>query len=155
MGTRSLTHIHNENDGKILLTFYNQFDGYPDGWGKELAEFLSGFVVVNGLSGDTGKIANGMGCLAAQIIANFKDEPGQFYVYPADSKNCGEEYVYHVRVGPECMVGQEGVRWPRAVRRIVLTCSEDRSGGKGGPTLFEGDPASFPDFLAIRANQEP
>ena len=74
MGTRCLTHF--ESDGKILCTVYSQMDGYPDGHGQELADFLSGFKVVNGIGGDDEmnypKLANGLGCLAAQTIAHLK-----------------------------------------------------------------------------------
>ncbi|HRI04902.1 MAG TPA: hypothetical protein PLL77_14280 [Pyrinomonadaceae bacterium] len=37
-----------------------------------------------------------MDCLAAQLIAHFKTEPGGFYLYPAGRRDCGEEYVYTV-----------------------------------------------------------
>lgn len=101
MGTRSLTHIH-DDEGEILLTFYKQYDGYPEGHGKLLAEFLSGFKIVNGFSGNEGaKGANGMGCLAAQVLAEFKSPSrvegkgsiGNVYIYKAGSSDCGEEYV--------------------------------------------------------------
>ncbi len=95
MGTRNLTHIR-DTEG-TLVTLYRQYDGYPSGWGVMLAEFLQDFVVVNGIRvGDDRKIANGIGCLAAQIIANFKDGAGGMYVHPVDSEDCGEEYVYVV-----------------------------------------------------------
>jgi hypothetical protein len=63
-----------------------------------LAEFLNSFdAIVNGISvGDNRKIANGMGCLAAQLIAHFKIDAGGFYMYPVTAKDCGQEYEYHV-----------------------------------------------------------
>jgi hypothetical protein len=75
---------------------YRQFDGYIDGHGHELAEFLSGFTIVNGLQGEKNKIANGAPCLAAQIICHFKKEAGRFYLYPAGTRNTGEDYTYFV-----------------------------------------------------------
>jgi len=106
MGTRSLTYVYTEGrefDGKIYLPrpivcMYRQFDGYPEGHGAELAKFLSGFKIVNGLGLDKPtKTANGMGCLAAQIIAHFKTEAGQFYMEePRLKQDCGQEYEYHV-----------------------------------------------------------
>ena len=98
MGTRSLTKIYNE-ENKTLITMYRQMDGYPSGHGVELTDFLDGFQVVNGLnSTQKGKIANGMGCIAAQIIAHFKDGPGGVYIEPpATTANaCNAEYVYYV-----------------------------------------------------------
>lgn len=138
MGTRSLTHVHDEDD-KCFFTFYKQHDGYPEGWGKELAEFLDGFRVVNGLSGDEGKIANGMSCLAAQIIAEFKEEAGQFYIYKAGAKGCGEEFVYRVKLGPAAM--SKG-KFPRPQNLVRLICEDS-----GGTLLFEGDPTAYATFL--------
>jgi len=94
MGTRSLTHIL--EDKKTLTTMYRQYDGYLSGHGNDLAEFLKDFKVVNGYSGDTTKLANGMGCLTAQLIAHFKKECGNIYIYPPNTKDCWEEYTYFV-----------------------------------------------------------
>lgn len=112
MGTRSLTIVRDEDDREIL-TLYRQFDGYPEGGhGEELARFLNGFEVVNGITSyDVKKLANGAGCLAAQIVAKFKRPTksydgkrqgpvGNFYIYPAGSRNVGEEYIYTVRAVP-------------------------------------------------------
>ena len=96
MGTRSLTFVY---DGKEpMINMYRQFDGYPSGHGSELAEFLNSFdAIVNGIPvGDKRKMANGMGCLAAQMIANFKTDVGGFYIYPVTAGDCGQEYEYHV-----------------------------------------------------------
>lgn len=104
MGTRSLTVIVDNGWGKNkeLLVMYRQFDGYPSGHGKELKEFLAPIAIVNGINPDKGaRIANGAGCLAAQMLAHFKDGPGGFYVHAAGSRDCGEEYTYIVTVGPE------------------------------------------------------
>ena len=51
---------------------------------------------MNGLSGDEGLVFNGMGCLAAAMVAHFKTEPGGIYLYPPGSRDCGEEYIYKV-----------------------------------------------------------
>ena len=112
MGTRSLTFVY---DGKEpMINMYSQFDGYPSHHGSKLAEFLNSFdAIVNGIRvGDNRKIANGMGCLAAQLVHNFKGSvggeesiamkgrspnlAGQFYLYPVTAKDCGQEYEYHV-----------------------------------------------------------
>lgn len=95
MGTRSLTTIMEED--KKLTTIYRQFDGYPDGHGLELAEFLDNGRIVNGIPvGGTERLFNGMGCLAAQLIAQLKDGVGNIYVYPADASDCWEEYHYYI-----------------------------------------------------------
>lgn len=96
MGTRSLTVVE-DGKGREVLVMYRQYDGYPSGHGEELAAFLKPFTVVNGLGDDRRKVANGMGCLAAQIVAHFKTEPGTFYLYPSGTRDYGEEYVYTVK----------------------------------------------------------
>jgi hypothetical protein len=96
MGTRSLTFVY---DGRTrVMCMYRQFDGYPSGHGAELASFLASFdAVVNGYAfNETRKVANGMGCLAAQLVANFKVGVGGFYLYPTSTKDAGQEYEYHV-----------------------------------------------------------
>jgi len=96
MGTRSLTFVYDGDEP--MINMYRQFDGYPSGHGSELAIFLNSFdAIVNGISvGDTRRIANGMGCLAAQLIAHFKIDAGGFYIYPVTAKDCGQDYEYHV-----------------------------------------------------------
>ena len=96
MGTRSLTFVYDGNDA--MINMYRQFDGYPSGHGLELSEFLNSFAeITNGYAfDDQRKIANGMGCLAAQLIANFKTGVGGFYIYPVTANDCGQEYEYHI-----------------------------------------------------------
>jgi len=94
MGTRSLTHI--VEDSETLTTIYRQYDGYLSGHGLDLASFLADKKIVNGLSGDTKNLANGMGCLSAQIIAHFKKCAGNIYLYPPNSKDCWEDFTYFI-----------------------------------------------------------
>jgi len=101
MGTRSLTFVYSESKSgekaTPIMNMYRQYDGYPSGHGAELAEFLSGGRLVNGLSGmGKEKQFNGMGCLAAQMVANFKDGAGSFYLYPVTTTDCGQDYEYHI-----------------------------------------------------------
>ncbi len=99
MGTRSLTNIYDTNWGKpgrgpLLCTIYRQMDGYPTGHGKDLADVVKPLRMVNGITlGDT-PVANGMGCLAAQIIGGLKDGPGSIYMSKPGEVNCGEDYMY-------------------------------------------------------------
>ena len=94
MGTRSLTFVYEEN--KPIINMYRQFDGYPEGHGAELAEFLLSGEMVNGFSQTETRQFNGMGCLAAQMIVNFKKSVGGFYIYPIESNSCWQDYEYHV-----------------------------------------------------------
>lgn len=150
MGTRSLTHVISsyidDNTGKkkkvTLLTMYRQFDGYPSGMGADLVEFLDGGKVVNGLGSDelkSKRVFNGAGCLAAQLVANFKDGAGGIYIEPANAKNCGEEYVYEVETDYD-------------TKEITLRCYEigyikgDKYINKKR-LLFEGSPSDFSKYI--------
>lgn len=95
MGTRALTFVYDESNTAII-NLYSQYDGYPEGHGAEIAKFLSGKQVVNGLSGDTSQVFNGMGCLAAALVSHFKTQAGGFYLYPVGANDCGQDYEYHV-----------------------------------------------------------
>ena len=96
MGTRSLT-VFQDEDGTEIVVLYRQYDGYPSGHGKELCEFLAPFEMTQGLHAQ-GTTANGMGCLAAQVIAHFKTAAGGFYLYPAKTRGADEEYIYTVKL---------------------------------------------------------
>lgn len=100
MGTRSITLVRT-SEGVNLLNMYRQFDGYLDGHGRDLFELLDGMKIVNGMTGRNTKQANGAGCLAAQIVSNFKKEAGGIYIYPIDSGDCGQDYTYCITVTEE------------------------------------------------------
>lgn len=123
MGTRSLTYVYkHESDSEPFVCMYCQFDGYPKWHGKELAEFLIPIEVVSGftLTMQAGTHANGMGCLAAQMVQHFKDMFGIGGIYlqaPDLETDSGQEYEYHV--------------WENRVK--VIDCY---SGGDG--VLFDG-----------------
>jgi hypothetical protein len=95
MGTRSNTVVI--NDGVKILNLYRQFDGYPSGHGAELAAFLAPLKMVNGygIGTEAAPQFNGMGCLAAQLVANFKKGVGGFYI---DNPNgdCDNDYTYTI-----------------------------------------------------------
>lgn len=100
MGTRSLTYVYGgDRETKPLVCLYRQYDGYPSGHGQELIDFLKPIKLVNGLglNSDGKKLANGMGCLAAQLVAHFKDGPGQFYLHePVLDQDSCQDYEYHI-----------------------------------------------------------
>ncbi len=97
MGTRSLTTINDDN-GKETVVMYRQMDAYPEGHRMDLADFPKPFSIVNGYRlGDDRRIANGMDCLAAQLVSRFKgDRVGNFYLHPTATRNRGEEFIYIV-----------------------------------------------------------
>ena len=94
MGTRSLTFVY---DGDVpVINIYRQYDGYPSGHGHELAQFLDSKTLVNGFGKQNSFEANGMGCLAAQLIVQLKHGVGGIYIYPVSSTDCFQDYEYHV-----------------------------------------------------------
>lgn len=121
MGTRSNTLVIDTGykPEVIFVNMYRQMDGYPSGHGKDLAEFLMPFTMVNGMGlRDTRKIANGVGCLAAQIVAHFKTGPGHIYLDTPTKKACGNDYTYIVRANtfePGEAIQIEVLEWGKRV----------------------------------------
>ena len=151
MGTRSLTRIFetykDEKKNKQvkiqLVNMYRQYDGYPSGHGTELADFLNSGKVVNGIGSRDEKqiLFNGGGCLAAQMIAHFKDGAGGIYIEPITAKDCGQEYEYEVIVDFD-------------TKELTMKCIEvgyiNKKGEykSGKKLLFDGKPADFEHFVA-------
>lgn len=136
MGTRALTFVHDET-GEKIINLYRQYDGYPEGHGQELAEFLTTGTLVNGLRmGQTGRFFNGAGCLAAQLVCNFKQEAGQFYLYPVTALDCGQDFEYHIYVDDTISIK-------------VISCGVNFFGQTQSDvyeTIFDGNLAEFTEF---------
>jgi len=99
MSTRALVRFVNK-EGKNVATIYKHFDGYPEGFGLDLANFLSDMVIVEGIDlVHKGHVANGMECLAAQVVAFFKQGVGDVYLYPSDTLESDTDvnYVYIIK----------------------------------------------------------
>ena len=108
MATRALINIVQRQEGRsfsetlkpsaIHTQLYKHYDGYPEGLGVTLASYLKGYDIRNGIPNEyQGPIANGIGCLSAQLVSYLKDEPGNVYLQPpVDPK--WEEYTYYVWV---------------------------------------------------------
>lgn len=111
MGTRSLTYVQSEPGSLFTLCMYRQYDGYPSGHGKELADFLSPITVINGISRGRdvlGEFANGMGCLSAQLVKHFKENVGGVYLQPPGDGSAREEYTYVIIGAPPAGLGDAG-----------------------------------------------
>lgn len=138
MGTRSITRV--QENGKTLVAVYRQSDGYLREHGKDLANFLEGRRIVNGIRLGTEKeVFNGPGCLAANLISFLKSEEfgqaGQFYVYPPDAEN--EEYSYNINIKT-----REGGIWGIAYDELP-----DVTVFAYGETLFSGSSKEFFEFI--------
>lgn len=101
MGTRSNTVIY--DDDVQLLNIYRQNDGYLIGHGAELLAFLEPMTIVNGFTMGLTNIANGAGCLAAQMIAHFKVGVGGFYIQPPMGE-LENDYTYDVVVKDDAIL---------------------------------------------------
>lgn len=99
MGTRSTTKFYRKLSNGIMVYFggiYRQYDGYPEGHGRDLVELLKGKTFVNGFNSSqkTNKFFNGIECLGAWIIGQLKGEDiGNIYL---TSENSSEEYNYKI-----------------------------------------------------------
>ena len=134
MGTRSLTVFNNEMDNSEIVVLYRQYDGYPTGHGRDLLSFLNNMEIVDGISNtEKRRIANGMGCLSAQIVAHLKEAPGDFYLHSAGTRDIGEEFIYTLYYTEEL--------------RIKVQDTYD-----DGSDLFDGNMKSFKNWMNPQIN---
>ena len=105
MATRAKIHIARREEGvsfseipeKVMVSIYNHYDGYPEGLGVTLASYLDGKVITNGLgSRDNYDYFNGLGCLAASLIDELKDGPGNIYIEDPECPRDWIDYDYYV-----------------------------------------------------------
>lgn len=142
MGTRSV--IKFQEDGETICAIYQQFDGYIEGVGATLHDFLKDFTIVNGLSaGQPERVANGMGCLAAQFIAEHKGGSGGFYMtHPEDS----QQYNYCVNYD------WEGEGWKMEPGPLQITVTSGYS--EDPDPLFQGSVEEFGEFIDTYGDEE-
>lgn len=140
MGTRSTYRIiqkFRDEKGKEvkepLVLIYFQYDGYPSGHPLETAEWLATAKVVNGYSmpkdnEEPELVFNGAGCLAAQMIAKYKNGVGGVYIHTLASRSKSwEDYLYDIVVDED-------------TKEIEYICYEN----DGGRTpKFRGTPKDF------------
>lgn len=98
MGTKAKTIVRNEKELPVLC-MYRQYDGNPSYHGEELARFFEDIKLVNGITYEENEsIANGVGCLAGQLVSYFKgEEPGGYYLISID-EDWGADYIYDITV---------------------------------------------------------
>jgi hypothetical protein len=104
MATRAKIHIARREEGvsfseipeKVMVSIYNHYDGYPEGLGVTLASYLDDKKITNGLGKDRWSCINGLGCMAASIIAELKDEAGNVYIEDPVRPHGWIDYEYYV-----------------------------------------------------------
>ena len=136
MSTRSLVRFAKREEGvsfsehpkRVEVQVYKHYDGYPEGHPLDLAKFLKDFTIGNGIPyPEPDKVANGLGCLAAQYVAAFKMEPGDLYIENPDAQHGDIEYVTYVW-------GTEG----KDIWMSIFAASEDTA-------MFVGKPQQLID----------
>ena len=104
MATRAMISIVKREEGvsfseipnRTIVDIYHHWDGYPEGLGVTLGWYLSGRKIVNGISSDMNEdlVNNGMGCLAASLVAHLKDGPGNVYIEGRDQHGWIDYHYY-------------------------------------------------------------
>ena len=139
MGTRSLTKVietykdkENVTQKENLICMYRQYDGYPSGHGKELANFLADRTIVNGYGlGDDNLLKNnGMGCLSAELLSEFKNGIGNIYCYPPNTERDWEDFEYIIEGNEKDQINVRVYDWERreifngSVNEFCIFCHE-------------------------------
>jgi hypothetical protein len=104
MSTRAMISVAKREEGvsfseipeRTIVDIYHHWDGYPEGLGVTLGWYLSGKKIVNGIGSKDNEdlVFNGMGCMAASIVAHLKDGPGNVYIEPRESHGWIDYYYY-------------------------------------------------------------
>ena len=101
MGTHSLIIMREKKSDafNVYAVLYQQYDGDPNGVGAQLCRLLTELKISNGIpfGEKNAGIANGAGCLFAQIISYFKIEAGGAYLESPNNIS-HEEWNYYVDV---------------------------------------------------------
>lgn len=158
MATRSIITIRSRwvdeskvNEWEINGTIFLHNNGYLEGVGRWLYDFLDGMVVVNGIAvGEPmpERCANGPGRLACQLVTAMQLD----YMYPslAPSKgNYGEEYRYQIDI----TFGPRGGDIDISVFDGPMTMFGD--GGEDCTNLlFSGDVVGYGIFLNAQRDDD-
>ena len=102
MATRAMISIAKREEGvsfskepnQTIVDIYHHWDGYPEGLGVTLASYLNGYHIVNGIGRENDKLFNGIGCMAASIVAELKDGAGDVYIEPRESHSWIDYHYY-------------------------------------------------------------
>ena len=139
MGTRSIVRViqkwndevTNKTKSQTLVCMYRQMDGYPSGMGADLAEFLN----------EVDTKYNGAQCLAAQMVAHFKDGIGGIYLYPTNVKDVWQNYEYEI-------IEDENNNLQFKVIEVGYMNAKGKY-CKGKRTLYLGTVKGFTNWLAV------
>lgn len=118
-----------------MVHLYHHWDGYVEGLGHDIASWLLTRTVVNGLGLKNPEgVCNGVGCLVAQFIRDFKTEAGNLYVEPIDSADSDMiDYHYKIVLDPKYGKADD-------ITTISVTCWNDKE------PIFVGKPSELLKF---------
>jgi hypothetical protein len=146
MGTRGNIIIRQHKTGRIILNIYNHMDSYPSGLGYTLAEFLKNRVLVNGIGfNETRKVSNGIGCMAAELVSELKEDVGSVYIQaPINPLKDPNDYTYLIYPVTQKQVNEfNGKKFtyhrPTGEIRIVVY--------EWGEEIFHGTPDEFSSWV--------
>ena len=136
MGTRSTIKFIEKVKEKefVYAVIYQQYDGYIEGVGYELCQWLMGKRMINGIGYGqyNDKYVNGVGCLVAKFIRDFKNETGGLYLIPFEGEK--EDYNYEVIISYDYLsVGRTEDGIPLDDITIIKVTNFDRE-----KPIFEG-----------------
>ena len=128
-----------------MVSIYQQYDGYIEGVGYEIANYILDKKIVNGFSlGDNSDKANGFDCLIAQFIRDFKHDIGGLYITTEDNT---QEYNYDVIFDEDLYYDRDTLMTSIETNdlfKIIVTDWNDKK-------LFEG---SLKDLLEFKEEIE-
>lgn len=137
MSTRAIITFRNEMFDPVCC-IYKHCDGYIDGLGHSLAEWLMQMTIINGIgSGErTHDYANGIGCLAAKWIADNKTETGDIYLCAYGDY---QDYNYDVIMQPNDGSRGHKMKTDDCIRIEIRKYDEP-------DLLFSGSPSELLNF---------
>lgn len=101
MGTRSITHVHQmesmENGENVVCSFFRHWDGYPTGHGQDLANWLKGKKLTNGIGADfdPNTMFNRAGTMAIKLANHIQDLSGAEMI-PTGGDDMWEDFTYDI-----------------------------------------------------------
>ena len=121
MGTRSSIKFYSNDTDHPLVNIFQMFDGYIDGVGYDLAQWLCSKIMINGIGERTSQeYCNGAGCLVAQFIKDKKVGVGDLYI---DTMNRTCDYNYKVIINDCIPFDVDEVPVNNLTKRTILLAS--------------------------------
>lgn len=97
MGTRCITHVYQmpHLGGEIVASFYRQFDGYYEGHGKDITDWLKDKKLTNGWSSNKNYESGLWFNRSGQMVIELMHQVGNLELEKTDESRT-EEFTYYV-----------------------------------------------------------